>query len=103
MFKLWFNVLDPPVFSGEGREKSECLCLAPAEIAFWCTAGTPVGERLRGAMTTCYDAAWKCQEGQKCKGKEAGKWKGFFAAGQKCPSVDEVEAWFKDDYQGKTL
>ena len=80
-----YHVLDPPVFSGEGREKSECLCLAPTEIAFWCTAGNPLGEKLMGAFNSCFNAEEE---------EEDGKGKSKRAAGDICPSVDEVEAWF---------
>merc|ERR1712020_58776 len=34
----------------------------------------------------------KCKKGKKCKGKGKGK-------GKKCPSVDEVEAWFMEEHQ----
>merc|ERR1712020_375993 len=34
----------------------------------------------------------KCKKGKKCKGKGKGK-------GKKCPTVDEVEAWFMEEHQ----
>merc|ERR1712061_455945 len=34
----------------------------------------------------------KCKKGKKCKGKGKGK---------KCPSVDEVEAWFMEEHQAE--
>merc|ERR1711936_946440 len=36
----------------------------------------------------------KCKKGKKCKGKGKGK-------GKKCPSVDEVEAWFMEEHQAE--
>merc|ERR1719510_2705236 len=35
--------------SGEEMEKSEGLCMDPEEVVYWCTAGTPLGEKLMGA------------------------------------------------------
>merc|ERR1711863_178023 len=90
--------------SGEEMEKSDGLCMGPEEVAYWCTAGTPLGEKLMGAMMTCSGSeeeeempagrkkggGKKCKKGKKCKGKGKGK-------GKKCPSVDEVEAWFMEE------
>jgi len=89
--------------SGEEMEKSE--------VVFWCTAGTPLGEKLSNAMMNCSGAeeeeeeeempagrkkggGKKCKKGKKCKGKGKGK-------GKKCPSVDEVEAWFMEEHQAE--
>merc|ERR1719492_776750 len=36
----------------------------------------------------------KCKKGKKCKGKGKGK-------GKKCPSVDDVEAWFMEEFEGE--
>ena len=83
--------------SGEEREKSEGLCLDPKEIAFWCTAGTPLGDKLVGAFNSCFNAE---EEEEPADSKE-GKGKGNRAAGDFCPSFDEVEAYFLEDYQGK--
>merc|ERR1719340_411668 len=94
--------------SGEEMEKSEGLCMDPEEVVYWCTAGTPLGEKLSAAMMTCSGAGEgeeepagrkkeggkKCKKGKKCKGKGKGK-------GKKCPSVDEVEAWFMEEHQGE--
>merc|ERR1711874_796196 len=95
--------------SGEEMEKSEGLCMDPEEVAYWCTAGTPLGEKLMEAMMTCSGAGneteemepagrkkggKKCKKGKKCKGKGKGK-------GKKCPSVDEVEAWFMEEHQAE--
>merc|ERR1711994_1084321 len=30
-------------------EKSEGLCMDPEEVVYWCTAGTPLGEKLSAA------------------------------------------------------
>merc|ERR1712061_923368 len=92
--------------SGEEMEKSDGLCMGPEEVAYWCTAGTPLGEKLMGAMMTCSGSeeeeeempagrkkgGKKCKKGKKCKGKGKGK-------GKKCPTVDEVEAWFMEEHQ----
>ena len=74
--------------SGEEMEKSDGLCMGPEEVAYWCTAGTPLGEKLMGAMMTCSGAGneteemepagrkkggKKCKKGKKCKGKGKGK------------------------------
>merc|ERR1712061_839922 len=92
--------------SGEEMEKSEGLCMDPEEVVYWCTAGTPLGEKLSAAMMTCSGAgegeeepAGRKKGGKNCKGKKCkGKGKG---KGKKCPSVDEVEAWFMEEHQGK--
>merc|ERR1712226_1649823 len=72
--------------SGEEMEKSEGLCMEPEEVVYWCTAGTPLGEKLMEAMSTCSGAeeqeeeseeepagrkkgGKKCKKGKKCKGK----------------------------------
>merc|ERR1712141_868541 len=92
--------------SDEEMEKSEGLCMEPEEVVYWCTAGTPLGEKLMEAMSTCSSAeeqempagrkkgGKKCKKGKKCKGKGKGK-------GKKCPSVDEVEAWFMEEHAGE--
>merc|ERR1712187_727656 len=95
--------------SGEEMEKSEGLCMEPEEVVYWCTAGTPLGDKLMEAMSTCSGAeeqeeqeepagrkrgGKKCKKGKKCKGKGKGK-------GKKCPSVDEVEAWFMEEHQAE--
>merc|ERR1712010_265747 len=70
--------------SGEEMEKSGGLCMEPEEVVYWCTAGTPLGEKLMEAMSTCSGAeesqeqeepagrkkgGKKCKKGKKCKGK----------------------------------
>merc|ERR1712154_559322 len=62
--------------SGEEMEKSEGLCMGPEEVE-------PAGRKKGGK---------KCKKGKKCKGKGKGK-------GKKCPSVDEVEAWFMEEHE----
>merc|ERR1712210_309939 len=47
--------------------------------------GEPAGRKKGGK---------KCKKGKKCKGKGKGK-------GKKCPSVDEVEAWFMEEHQAE--
>ena len=76
------------------------LCILDfEEVVHWCTVGTPVGEKVMGALSTCSSRGLKnCN-----KGKEEGKGKDLFASGEKCPSVDEVEAWFMEEYPGKTV
>merc|ERR1712073_58717 len=91
--------------SGEEMEKSEGLCMGPEEVAYWCTAGTPLGDKLMEAMMACSGSGneteemepagrkkggKKCKKGKKCKGKGKGK---------KCPTVDEVEAWFMEEHE----
>ena len=72
---------------------SEGFCMNSNEVFLWCTAGTPLGARLLDAFISCSDT-----EGE---GKE-GKGKGDRAGGDTmCPSVEQVEAWFMEDYQGK--
>ena len=81
--------------SGEEMEKSEGLCMGPEEVAYWCTAGTPLGEKLMEAMMTCSGSGneteemepagrkkggKKCKKGKKCKGK--GKGKGLSVTGE---------------------
>ena len=66
----------------------------PEEVVYWCTAGTPLGEKLSAAMMTCSGAGEgeeepagrkkeggkKCKKGKKCKGK--GKGKGLSVTGE---------------------
>ena len=69
---------------------SEGFCMNSNEVFLWCTAGTPLGARLLDAFISCSDT-----EGE-------GKGKGDRAGGDTmCPSVEQVEAWFMEDYQGK--
>merc|ERR1711902_35285 len=80
--------------SGEEKEKSEGLCMDPEEVVYWCTAGTPLGEKLSAAMMTCSGAGEGKEEpaGRKTGGKNCKKGKKCKGKGKKCPSVDEVEA-----------
>merc|ERR1719336_1800353 len=90
--------------SMEDSETRSGLCMEDEEVMYWCTVGTPLGEKLSAAMMTCSGAeeaegrkkggGKKCKKGKKCKGKGKGK-------GKKCPSVDEVEAWFMEEHQGE--
>ena len=74
--------------SGEEVEKYEGFCLEPEEVLYWCTVGTPMGEKLMAAYNTCFIAqeeeeeevpagmkeggGKKCKKGKKCKGKGKG-------------------------------
>merc|ERR1712154_77050 len=91
--------------SGESREemeKSEGLCMDPREVAYWCTVNTGLGQKLVPALGRCssnseneteeMEPAGRKKGGKKCKGKGKGK-------GKKCPSVDEVEAWFMEEHE----
>merc|ERR1712213_220322 len=80
------------------------LCMEDEEGMYWCTTGTPLGEKLSAAMMTCSGAeeaegrkkgnGKKCKKGKKCKGKGKGK-------GKKCFTVEEVEAWFMEEFAGE--
>ena len=101
--------------SGEEVEKSDGFCLESKEILFWCTVGTPMGGRLMAAYNTCSIAqekeeeevpagrkeggGKKCKKGTKCKGKG----KGLPAAAEKCPGIEELEAWIIEEHEGKRL
>ena len=75
------------------KSPSEGFCINSHQVLLWCTASTPLGARLLDAFISCSDT-----EGE---GKE-GKGEGGRAGGDTmCPSVDVVEAWFMEDYQGK--
>merc|ERR1719327_1203860 len=86
----------------EDSETRSGLCMEDEEVMYWCTVGTPLGEKLSAAMMTCSGAeeaegrkkgnGKKCKKGKKCKGKGKGK-------GKKCFTVEEVEAWFMEEHQ----
>merc|ERR1712066_215536 len=78
---------------GEMEKDDEGLCMGAEELVYWCTAGTPLGEKLGEAMAACSGSEEPAGR-KKCKGKGKGK-------GKKCPSVDEVEAWFVEEHQGE--
>ena len=106
MFKeiLQFSLVVALVVAGNSSEESGGLCLNPDEVLYWCAAGTPLGEKLGGALNTCSSpeeegGEKKCKKGKKCPGKG----KGLSAGGKKCPSVEEVEARFMEDHQGKRV
>merc|ERR1711963_309321 len=90
----------------EDSETRSGLCMEDEEVMYWCTVGTPLGEKLSAAMMTCSGAeeaegrkkgnGKKCKKGKKCKGKGKGK-------GKKCFTVEEVEAWFMEQFMGKVL
>merc|ERR1711963_285176 len=85
----------------EDSETRSGLCMEDEEVMYWCTVGTPLGEKLSAAMMTCSGAeeaegrkkgnGKKCKKGKKCKGKGKGK-------GKKCFTVEEVEAWFMEEF-----
>ena len=52
----------------------------PEEVVYWCTAGTPLGEKLSAAMMTCSGAG----EGEE---EPAGRKKG---GGKNCKSYPEM-------------
>merc|ERR1712117_923286 len=77
----------------EDSETRSGLCMEDEEVMYWCTVGTPLGEKLSAAMMTCSGA--EEAEGRK-KGKGKGKGKG-----KKCFTVEEVEAWFMEEFAGE--
>ena len=106
MFKeiLQFSLFVSLVVAGNSSEESGGLCLDQEEVLYWCAAGTPLGEKLSGALNTCSSPEEEggeknCKKGKKCPGKG----KGLSAGGKKCPSVDEAEAWFMEDHQGRRV
>merc|ERR1712241_1584866 len=88
----------------EDSETRSGLCMEDEEEMYWCTVGTPLGEKLSAAMMTCSGAeeaegrkkgnGKKCKKGKKCKGKGKGK-------GKECFTVEEVEAWFMEEFAGE--
>merc|ERR1712178_76522 len=62
----------------ESSEKSSGLCIDSSEVAYLCTLGTPLGDKLSAAFATC--AGEEVMAGRKGKGKEK----------KKCPSVDDI-------------
>merc|ERR1712117_987228 len=64
--------------SEESSEKSSGLCIDSSEVAYLCTLGTPLGDKLSAAFATC--SGEEVMAGRKGKGK--GK--------KKCPSADEM-------------
>merc|ERR1711973_748191 len=82
----------------EDSETRSGLCMEDEEVMYWCTVGTPLGEKLSAAMMTCSGAeeaeGRKKGNGKKCKGKGKGK-------GKKCFTVEEVEAWFMEEFAGE--
>merc|ERR1712183_872439 len=69
------------------------LCLESGEVAYLCTAGTPVADKVASALASCAPQ----QETVRAK-KQKGKGKG---KGKKCPSMDkifeDIENEFGDD------
>merc|ERR1711872_231146 len=65
----------------EDSETRSGLCMEDEEVMYWCTVGTPLGEKLSAAMMTC-------------SGAEE-------AEGKKCFTVEEVEAWFMEEFAGE--
>merc|ERR1712079_778745 len=73
----------------------------PREVAYWCTVNTALGQKLVPALMRCGSSSGNeteemepagSKKGKKCKGKGKGK-------GKKCPTVDEVEAWFMEEHE----
>ena len=98
MFKkiLQFSLVVALVVARNPLEDSleyDGLCMEFDEVVYWCTAGSPLQEKWLGALSSCASDGWK--------GKNEGKGQDLFAADEKCPSVDQVEAWFREKYQGK--
>merc|ERR1711988_1119042 len=62
----------------EDSETRSGLCMEDEEVMYWCTAGTPLGEKLSAAMMTCSGAeeveAWFMEEfaGELCVFSELG-------------------------------
>ena len=80
------------------KSSSGGFCLNSEQVALWCTAGTPLGDRLMDAFLSCSDTKEEGKEG----GRSKGKGKGDRAGGDTiCISVDEAEAWFMENFQGK--
>ena len=71
--------------------------MSSQQVALWCTAGTPLGDRLMDAFISCSDRE-EGKEGEKSKGKGKGDRAGRDTI---CIRVDEVEAWFLENFQGK--
>merc|ERR1711872_449202 len=65
----------------EDSETRSGLCMEDEEVMYWCTVGTPLGEKLSAAMMTC-------------SGAEE-------AEGKKSFTVEEVEAWFMEEFAGE--
>ena len=60
--------------SGQGKEddsKEAGLCMSEEEVVYWCTAGTPLGDKLGAAMESCSETEEPA--GRKGKGKGKGK------------------------------
>lgn len=67
----------------EDSEARSGLCMEDEEVMYWCTTGTPLGEKLSAAMMTCSGTeeaegrkkgnGKKCKKGKKCKGKGKGR------------------------------
>merc|ERR1712117_964681 len=56
------------------------------DVAYLCTAGTPVGDKVASALATC---AQEPEAGRALK-KGKGKGKGKGGKGKKCPTMDEI-------------
>merc|ERR1739845_286048 len=82
--------------SGESKENDSGLCMDSEEVVGWCTVGTALGDKLEEAVMTCSN--YEEPAGRK-KGKGKGKGKGN--GGKKCPTVEEVEAWFMEEHAGE--
>merc|ERR1712117_515801 len=53
--------------SEESSEKSSGLCIDSSEVAYLCTLGTPLGDKLSAAFATC--SGEEVMAGRKGKGK----------------------------------
>ena len=80
------------------KSSSGGFCLSSKQVALWCTAGTPLGDRLMDAFLSCSDTKEEGKEEEKSKGKGKGDRAGDDTM---CPSFDVFEAWFMVHYKGK--
>ena len=80
------------------KSSSGGFCLNSHQVALWCTAGTPLGDRLMDAFLSCSDTKEEGKEGEKSNGKGKGDRAGDDTM---CPSFDVAEAWFMGNYKGK--
>merc|ERR1712066_997865 len=46
----------------EDSETRSGLCMEDEEVMYWCTTGTPLGEKLSAAMMSCSGAGGRGQE-----------------------------------------
>merc|ERR1712168_1469816 len=68
------------------------LCLNSGEVAYLCTAGSPVADKVASALAAC---AEQTEPAGRSLSRKRGKGKG---KGKKCPTMDEIFEDIEDEF-----